>query len=436
MGGIVDDEGSYLVPPAKLTAALVAVGLVAAACGDVSDTRAGSSPAVSDDPAGGSPGDEAAGGSTSEPSSSEPSGPFDVLHIESTPREDVPSALDDPSDASFPEPLIDLDEIRSGGPPPDGIPPIDAPRFEHAGTVDWLGETEPVLALEIDGEARAYPLQVMTWHELVNDAIGDTPVTISYCPLCNSALAYDRRLGDRVLDFGTSGSLYNSSLVMYDRQTESLWTHFDARAVVGYLTGETLVTYPVSTVSWADFRGAYPDGLVLSRDTGFSRSYGINPYVGYDDINTSPFLYDGPVDGRLPAKARVLVVRGDGPAVAIVQETLFDDRVIEFEAHGRDLVALLMPGTVSGLETDTTFNGRDVGATGIFVPLIEGATVDLEPTVTGFLDSISGSTFNIFGLALDGPLAGAQLEAVEHLDTFWFAIGAFDPDTVVVGIEG
>ena len=302
--------------------------------------------------------------------------------------------------------------------------------------MDWLGETEPVLAFELGGEARAYPLQVMIWHELVNDAVGDVPVTISYCPLCNSALAYDRRLGDRILDFGTSGKLYNSSLVMYDRQTESLWTHFDARAVVGHLTGEQLVTYPVATTSWADFRDAHPDGLVLSRDTGLSRPYGTNPYAGYDDVNESPFLYRGPVDGRLPAMARVIVVRGDGPAVAIVQETLFDELVIEFEAHGRDLVALLLPGTVSGLETDTTFNGRDVGATGVFVPSIGGSSVDLEPTDTGFVDSISGSTFDIFGTALDGPLVGAQLEAVEHLDTFWFAIGAFDPDTVVVGIEG
>lgn len=412
---------------------LVATALVATACtAGVSETRVGSSTPSSDDPAQGSRADEETAGGQG----TDRRGSFDVPDIESTPREDVPSALEDALDPSFPEPLIDPADIRSGGPPPDGIPPIDDPRFENAGAVDWLGETEPVLAFELGGEARAYPLQVMTWHELVNDVVGDVPVTISYCPLCNSALAYDRRLGDRILDFGTSGKLYNSSLVMYDRQTESLWTHFDARAVVGHLTGEQLVTYPVATTSWADFRDAHPDGLVLSRDTGLSRPYGTNPYAGYDDVNESPFLYRGPVDGRLPAMARVIVVRGDGPAVAIVQETLFDELVIEFEAHGRDLVALLLPGTVSGLETDTTFNGRDVGATGVFVPSIGGASVDLEPTDTGFVDSISGSTFDIFGTALDGPLVGAQLEAVEHLDTFWFAIGAFDPDTVVVGIEG
>ena len=138
---------------------------------------------------------------------------------------------------SFPPPLVDVSRIRSGGPPPDGIPPIEDPKFDIASGVDWLEETEPVLFVEVDGDARAYPLQVMTWHEIVNDTFGEIPVTVSYCPLCNSALAYDRRLEGRVLDFGTSGRLFNSSLVMYDRQTESLWTHFDGRAVVGALTG-------------------------------------------------------------------------------------------------------------------------------------------------------------------------------------------------------
>ena len=411
------------MPPPKLTAAVVVAGMLAAACSDaVGEIQAGSSASASDDPAEGT--DAGSSGR-----------PFPVERIASTAPEDVPSAFDNPIDSSFPDPLVDINRIRSGGPPPDGIPPIDEPLFETVATVDWLGDNEPVLALELNGDARAYPLQIMTWHELVNDAVGGVPVTISYCPLCNSSLAYDRRVGDRILDFGTSGLLFNSSLVMYDRQTRSFWTHFDARAVVGHLTGEELDTYPIATTSWSDFRTAFPDGLVLSRDTGFSRDYGRNPYPGYDDVDTSPFLFDGPVDGRLPAKARVLVVRGDGPAVAVQQEVLIDERVIEFEAQGRELVAILLPGTVSGLESATTFEGRDVGATGVYVPSVAGERVELAPTDTGFVDSVTGSTFDVFGRALDGPLVGSQLEAVEHLDTFWFAIGAFDPDTLVVGID-
>jgi hypothetical protein len=363
--------------------------------------------------------------------------PFTVDQVASTPREDVPSALEDSFDPSFPEPLVDPSRIRSGGPPPDGIPPLDDPRFERAATVDWLVGVEPVLAIEIDGEARAYPIQVMTWHELVNDTIGGQPVTISFCPLCNSALAYDRRLGDRILDFGTSGRLFNSSLVMYDRQTRSLWSHFDGRAVVGALTGEELTTLPVTTVSWQSFRDAYPDGLVLSRDTGFSRSYGSDPYVGYDDVRTSPFLFDGELDGRLPAKERVLVVRDDEvggtqPGYAIPAQTLFDERVIEFVAQGRSLVAVLQPGVSSALDSGSVAAGYDTGATAVFLAEIGGRPVRLEPTGGGFLDTESGTTFDILGNAVDG--SSTRLEVVEHLDTFWFAIAAFDPDTIIHGV--
>ncbi|MDP1804103.1 MAG: DUF3179 domain-containing (seleno)protein, partial [Acidimicrobiales bacterium] len=138
-----------------------------------------------------------------------------VDQAERSPKENVPSALRDANNGSLPKPLVDMREVISGGPPPDGIPAIDAPRFQAVAAVDWLRDREPVLALEIDGDARAYPIQVMTWHEIVNDTVGQVPVTVTYCPLCNSALAYDRRVGDSVLDFGTSGRLYRSALVMY-----------------------------------------------------------------------------------------------------------------------------------------------------------------------------------------------------------------------------
>ena len=348
------------------------------------------------------------------------------------PDDGLPSALDDPRDPAFPPPLVDPDEIRSGGPPPDGIPAIDEPRFEPVAEVDWLADVEPVLALEVGGEARAYPIQVMTWHELVNDTIGGVPVTVSFCPLCNSALAYDRRLGDRLLDFGTSGLLYNSSLVMYDRQTETLWTHFDGRAVIGALAGERLATLPVATVSWDDFRTAHPDGSVLSRDTGFSRSYGRNPYVGYDDVTTNPFLFSGELDGRLPAKTRVVVVRdldGDHPAFALPTETLAADGVVAFRAHGRDLVAVHTTGTASALDTGAIADGVDVGATAVFEAQLDGAPLVLRPDGDTFVDERTGVAYDVLGRPIDGD--GPGLVPVEHLDTFWFAIAAFEPDTVI-----
>ena len=170
-------------------------------------------------------------------------------------RESVPSALADRFWPGFAT-LIPPDQIRSGGPPPDGIPALDEPVFAPTGEIDFLADSEAVLALEINGDARAYPLQIMTWHELVNDTVGGVPVTISYCPLCNSSVAYDRNAAGRVLDFGTSGMLYQSSLVMYDRQTQSLWTHFDGLAVIGELIGTQLDFWPMAIVSWGP--GATP----------------------------------------------------------------------------------------------------------------------------------------------------------------------------------
>lgn len=351
--------------------------------------------------------------------------------IRSTPREDVPSALRDRGHPDHPEPLIDLSEIRSGGPPPDGIPPLEDPAFEPAGEVDWLAEVEPVLALEINGDARAYPLRIMTWHELVNGTVGGVPVTVSYCPLCNSAVAYDRRVGDRILDFGTSGELFNSSLVMYDRQTESLWSHYTGTAVAGHLTGIELDLIPVQTVSFRSFLSTYPQGHVLSLDTGHSRSYGQNPYEFYDSSGR-PFLFSGPFDERLEPLARVLALRADGEGAVIPLDVLAERRVVPFSFAGRELVALFEPGTASALDSRNIAEGRDVGATGVFVRSVEGRPLDLSAsTGGGFVDATTGATYDILGRP--AAQGAAALAPVEHLDTFWFATAAFYPEAEIIG---
>ena len=235
-----------------------------------------------------------------------------------------------------------------------------------------------------------------------------------------------------MLDFGTSGRLYNSSLVMYDRQTQSLWTHFDAQAVAGLLTGTTLDTIPVQTVSFVDFRGAHPDGLVLSTDTGFDRSYGANPYEGYDDPDRSPFLFDGPRDDRLPDMTRVVGINRGDEAVAVVAARAVDDGVLEVEVAGERLVVLAKAGTASALDDSDISQGRDVGARGVFVPEVNGRTLSFRAAGDGFRDAETGSTWSIFGEAVAGPLEGAQLERVQHVDTFWFAWSAFYPSTRVV----
>ena len=351
--------------------------------------------------------------------------------IRSTPDENVPSALRDPGHPDHPEPLVDLSEIRSVV-PPDAIPALENPAFEPASGVDWLAAVEPVLALEINGDARAYPLRIMTWHELVNGTVGGVPVTVSYCPLCNSAVAYDRRVGERILDFGTSGSLLNSSLVMYDRQTESLWSHYTGQAVVGHLTGAELDLIPVQTVSFERLLSTYPQGQVLSLSTGHFREYGQNPYEFYDS-NSRPFLFGGPLDDRLDPIARVVALRDGGEGAVIPHAMLAEHRVVSFTFAGRELVALFEPGTASALDSPVIAEGRDVGATGVFVGSLDGQPLELSASVGGgFADASTGVTFDVLGRPLD-PADGAALEPVEHLDTFWFAAAAFYPDAEIIG---
>ncbi len=360
-----------------------------------------------------------------------------VDQIESSPRDVTASGLDafrsKEVPAGVPEPLVAFDEIRSGGPPPDGIPPVDDPVFLDVADVEFLADNEPVLALEIDGDARAYPVQILTWHEIVNDTVGGIPVSVTYCPLCNSAVAYDRRLDDLVLDFGTSGLLYNSALVMYDRQTETLWSHFTGQGVIGELTGRELESFPLSTVSWSTWRDANPDGLVLSRDTGFSRDYGRNPYPGYDDVDGIPFLFEGDVDGRYTALTRIVGIELDDEAVGVPLIELQDAHVIAGEIAGTPLVVLWAAGTSSALQNADIASGVDVGATGVFIPEVDGQALTFSANGDGtFTDDQTGSTWSILGEATAGELAGARLEALVHVDTFWFAWSTFLPDTEVL----
>ena len=191
---------------------------------------------------------------------------------------------------------ISLSELIAGIQQPDPrdvIQPIDDPQFDTVGdAAQWLVDREPVVALELEGEARAYPLRILTSHEVVNDVVGDRSVVVSYCPLCNSAVTFDRELDGQVLRFGVSGLLRNSDLVMWDRQTESLWQQIGGEAIVGSMVGATLDLLPAPVVTWAQFKANFPDGLVLSQDTEFARRRGDSPYVDYDDI-----VYDLGVSG-------------------------------------------------------------------------------------------------------------------------------------------
>lgn len=373
----------------------------------------------------------ACSGSTPPPPSAGPAVPT----ASGSPREDVPSALRDGIDQpSLPAPLVNPGDLVSGGPPPDGIPSVDEPAFVDPASVDWLVDDEPVLALELGGEHRAYPVQILIWHEIVNDEVAGTPVVVTYCPLCNSALAFDRRLGDRILTFGVSGLLYRSDLVMFDRQTESLWSQIEGRAIAGHLAGEHLARLAIQTVPWSQWRAAHPDGQVLSRDTGFVRDYGRNPYVGYDEAADDPFLFADDPDPRLAPKERVIALgEADGDPTALVAASVARERVVAVTVGGHAVVLLATSGLRSALDTEDVATGRLVAATGAFDPVLGGQHLTFAPAdADTFVDEQTGSTWDILGRAVAGPLAGESLQPVPHLDTFWFAWAAFHPDTRVI----
>ncbi|WP_419921136.1 DUF3179 domain-containing protein [Candidatus Poriferisodalis sp.] len=390
---------------------------------------------------------EAASAATTAPASTTeamaaPLVPLEVAQIPGDPKDFSVSALRQGADAPLlPDPLIDPAEIISGGPPPDGIPPIDSPDFERASEVGWLEPQEAVVTINLGGDARAYPTQVMIWHEIVNDTVNGEAVTVTYCPLCNSAIGYYRQLDGRTFTFGTSGRLYNSSLVMYDRQTESLWTHFTGQAVAGELTGAQLELIPVATVSFETFVAEHPDGLVLSRPVGSGRSYGSNPYAGYDDPDGSPILFLGTPDPRLGAQTRVVAIRHGGEGVAVVLDALAAEGVIATEVGGVTAVAFHLPGTATPIQDSQVAFGRDVGGTGVFNATVDGQVLTFSRKadaassagIGAFTDDQTGSTWTVLGRAVDGPLAGTLLEPIEHLDTFWFAASAFDPDIEIIG---
>ena len=349
-----------------------------------------------------------------------------------------PSALRDLNAVEFPAPLIDLSQIISGGPPPDGIPPIDDPVFVSASKIpeDLYRDNAPVVTLEINGDARAYPVSVMIWHEIINDTVGGVPVTVTYCPLCNSAVRYRRVIDGNETTFGTSGLLYASALVMYDRATESLWTHFDGRAVVGILTGNQLDVIASPLIAWSEFRSIYPDGLVLDEtQTGYTRSYGRNPYFGYDDPETFPFLFIGDVDARARAKERVVGVSLDGVEVAYSLKSLAGEgHTVTPVTHGNsDLVVLWAPGQTSALEGPSVQYGRDVGTVGVFEPIAADRVLTLAADGEGFVDAETGTRWSVAGVGLSGELSGEHLSRIPHLDTFWFAWSTYHPDSDLVG---
>ena len=332
----------------------------------------------------------------------------------------------------FDNAAIDMDEVISGGVPRDGIPPIDDPRFVEAAHAVELSPQSPVIALDIEGDARAYPLEVLTRHEIVNDVVSGVPVAVTFCPLCNSAVVFDRRVDDMVLRFGVSGNLRYSDLVMWDDLTETWWQQLTGEAIVGELRGHTLRMVSSQLVSFEVFKLRYPSGKVLRGPLG---GYGRNPYIGYDS-NAKPFLFKGPVDNRLFATERVLGALIGDQAVSYAFSALKEEPVINDSVSDRDVVVFWQPGAASALDAGDIDASTDVGMALMFDRrLPSGEVLIFRQVAGGFIDNETESHWNIWGEATAGPLAGNSLSQLHAFPHFWFAWAAFYPDTILYSIE-
>jgi len=332
---------------------------------------------------------------------------------------------------------VDLDSILSGGPPRDGIPSIDEPKFSTASEVqDWLGKDEPVVAYVDNDDARAYPLQILIYHEIVNDTVNDKPVTVTFCPLCNASIVFDRTIDGEILDFGTTGRLRNSDLIMYDRQSETWWQQFTGRGIIGKYNETKLTQLASQIVSFDTFRTTYPEGKILNRETGHTRSYGNNPYSGYDNINNSPFLYNGPKDKRLPPMERVLsLASADKTSLLIPTSKLVDTPVLNIAYNENPVVVIATSTAASALDKSNIGESRKVPAAAAFSAELDGDVLTFEIKDGKLLDKASGSEWNAFGQAISGPLADKALKQIDSGVHFAFAWLAFEPESIVHEIE-
>lgn len=309
--------------------------------------------------------------------------------------------------------IVPLDKVVSGGVPMDGIPSIDRPKFISAVEGDrFLSDAEIVFGLYFAGEARAYPAMILAWHEIVNDVVNGQPVLITYCPLCYASIAYERTIDGVAVQFGVSGKLYNSDLVMYDRLTESYWSQILGKAIVGEFSGRELKRIPIDFTTWGVWKHLHPDTLVLSKDTGYVRSYGVDPYQGYYASDEVWFPLEHQ-DQRLHPKALIYgLVIGESQK-AYPKDTITQRGVISDTVGGANVaVWAIQEGPIRVFD-------RNVGNATLEFTLEEGRIFDTQ----------THSEWNIDGVAISGLYSGTRLTRIVGITCFWFAWGAFYPDT-------
>ncbi len=310
--------------------------------------------------------------------------------------------------------IIPLDEIKDGGPPKDGIPSIDTPKFVQASQAQFLKDDDLVIGLRLNGETRAYPLFILVWHEIVNDKLGDTPVSVTYCPLCFTTQVFERTLNGTEVQFGTSGKLYNSNLVMYDRLTGSYWSQALGQSITGQLAGEELKKIPFDVARWGDWKSLYPDSLVLTTETGFERPYGSDPYGNY--YTSSEIIF--PVahkDERMHPKEIIAGYHDINSYKAYKFHDVESVKAINDKINGKEILLVsLYPNMVRAFDRK-----------------VDGNSIEFVFSDGKIMDKQTSSEWNFDGQAVTGSLKGKHLERIALNPGFWFEWVAFHPETEI-----
>lgn len=341
------------------------------------------------------------------------------------------------NESIFAQTSIDLNNVASTGMNPDeGITPIDNPLFTDVAMArSVVTDTAPVIVLDYYNEPRAYPLTIMMLHEIVNDVVDDVPLAITFCPLCNSAIIYERTVEGDVLRMGVSGNIYGNNFLMYDDATHSWWSQLTGEALVGDYTGEMLTLVPSQVVGFQTFAERYPEGQVLIGDANRPNiNYNLNPYLDYFDESASPMLVRGEYDQRLPAMTRILGADVDNTAIAYPFETLREQRVINDSLGDTPVVIFWKPGIMTFATPITpNLNAEDseIGQAALFGRTVDDQTLTFRYHNGHIIDAQTGSEWNIFGEAISGDLAGTQLPEYTFVSYFWFAWAAAYPTTDV-----
>jgi hypothetical protein len=330
---------------------------------------------------------------------------------------------------------VSLDEFVRAVAVRDGIPALVSPTVAAVSAVDWIADDEPVIAVERDDEWRAYPLQIMLWHEIVNDRLGDEPIVVTFCPLCHTSLVFDARVDGVALEFGVSGYLRRSDLVMYDRQTETWWQQATGIGLVGTHAGRQLDFLPSSVVAWSEFRAAHPDASVLDRATGHDREYGRNPYPGWDRVRRIPSFKDGELlfcdgdDGCLDAKERVAIVRtGDETTVFPFRLVASHGGLVEATVGGVPVVVWWRPDVRNVLGNALIERNDQVGTVVAFDRRLGSNILSFELRAGKLVDERTETEWNALGEATSGELAGQKLIRLEVDTPYWFGFAAFGHD--------